>query len=68
MASGEFVCKLCKKVYKPGLFSSSGKYKCPNHGFICANCVTTYMLKSATCNTCNEKVVTYTLKNNKWSQ
>ena len=68
MASGEFICKNCKQVTGTTLFSNSGRYKCPEHGFICKNCITKGgLFKDTKCNVCSSKVVSYEWTGKKWS-
>ena len=55
----EFICKICKNVAKASFFGSGNRYKCPNHNFICKDCVTKGLLKSTRCKVCDSKVVTY---------
>lgn len=63
----EFICKICKNVEKAG-FLGGKKYKCPNHGFICKNCVDENIIRASRCKECDSKVMTYKWNSskNKW--
>lgn len=57
MAKSDFVCGICNQVKTAGLFLGYGKYKCPNHKFICGDHVTGLITKK--CNDCDNKVLKY---------
>ncbi len=65
MAASEFICKVCKKVKTAGFFGVNNKYKCPNHGFICEDCVDAGFFSSK-CKTCEQKVMKYSWNGKKW--
>ncbi len=64
MASSEYICKNCKNVKSAG-FLSKTRYKCPNHGFICPDCVDEGFF-STKCKECEVKVVTYKWNGKRW--
>lgn len=65
MAASEYICKSCNEVKTAGFFGNKKKYKCPNHGFICPDCVDSGFFSNR-CKTCGSKVVKYSWKGKKW--
>ena len=39
MAKSDFICKNCGEVISFSIFSTPVRYKCPEHGIICKDCV-----------------------------
>jgi hypothetical protein len=68
MAKSDFICSICKQVRGTSFISSSGKYKCPKHKFICGEHVSGFL--GLKCKECNSKVISYKFndKKGKWEQ
>ena len=67
MAASDFVCHTCKKVIKKKMMRSvKNRYKCPEHGFICADC--TKGIFSTKCSECKSALLEFKWEVDKWVQ
>ena len=67
MAASDFVCHTCKKVIKKKMMRSvKNRYKCPEHGFICADC--TKGIFSTKCSECKSALLEFKWEKEKWVQ
>ena len=67
MAASDFVCHTCKKVIKKKMMRSvKNRYKCPEHGFICADCTKGFF--STKCSECKSALLEFKWEVDKWVQ
>jgi len=70
MSKDDFTCKVCKTVKDSGFILSSKKFKCPNCGWVCDDCVTGGLVFSYKCKKCKKEVIPYVWDSvkQKWKQ
>lgn len=66
MAKSDFICKNCKKLVTFGFLQTPVRYRCPEHGIICKDCVDTHFLGRATCKECGSKLIQFKFNGKGW--
>lgn len=56
--SSEYICQSCRQVRKAGLVTGGKRYRCPDCGMLCPDCVDKGLLSSR-CESCSKKVMRY---------
>lgn len=66
MAKSDFICKNCGEVISFSIFSTPVRYKCPEHGIICKDCVDRPLIGRATCKECGSKTIKQKFDGKRW--